>query len=250
MSIEQLNANLAQIRHFQLHPELLPHVGQHYDEYRILLIGESHYLPTKDVDYGDYIDVFKNWYEDKLEHIPGVSDDEWEKDRSYFNTRNLITGFFNGEQHNNSFLAIPNKLFIEVMSQKAKQTKSNSLFSYCAFFNYFQRPHLREKEGFSFILPDEAKKTYNIVSEAITALNPLLVLFISTKASRSYVLNKYSSYENCSANVFFHLKKWNCDNGKEVPVNEYQEHLFGHPLRGILNREEIKRVLSEYLKSF
>ena len=252
MLIDQINANLAQIRHFQLHSELLPHVGQHYDEYRILLIGESHYLPTDDeINYENHEDVFRNWYEDKLEHIPGVPDEYWEEDRCWFNTRGIIADFLNGGQCDNEFLTTPNKLFDEVMREKKMVPQTYNLFNYCAFFNYFQRPHLREKKGFSSLCPDESKKTYNIVKAVINILEPILVLFVSTKASDNYVRNKYGSYENRPANVFCHLYDRDiCDNGKKVPEKEYQEHLFGHPLHGWLNREEFKRVLSEYLKNF
>ena len=119
MSTEQINTKLAQIGHFQLHPELLPHVGHHYYDYRILLIGESHYLPTDDeINYENHEDVFKNWYEDKLEHIPGVPDEYWEEDRCWFNTRGIIADFLNGGQCDNEFLTTPNKLFDEVMREK------------------------------------------------------------------------------------------------------------------------------------
>ena len=78
------------IKQFTLHQELLPFIGKHYDEYKILLVGESHYLPE---DTGVKAEDFELWYS----HQAPKAFKEREKD--YYTTRNVIDRFIS---HNRS----------------------------------------------------------------------------------------------------------------------------------------------------
>ena len=58
-SLTDYDSELKKIRHYQLHPEMLPYIGRHYPQTRILILGESHYLSEKEP-----IDVkhLEEWY--------------------------------------------------------------------------------------------------------------------------------------------------------------------------------------------
>ena len=43
-SIKDYDDELKKIEHYKKHNEMLPYIGKHYKQARILLVGESHYV--------------------------------------------------------------------------------------------------------------------------------------------------------------------------------------------------------------
>ena len=58
-SLKDYDNELSRVLHYAFHPEMIPFVGKHYPDARILLVGESHYLDLSDQER--ILDVAK-WY--------------------------------------------------------------------------------------------------------------------------------------------------------------------------------------------
>jgi hypothetical protein len=60
---------LNEIPHFRIHPSYLPFVGEHYEDYRVLHIGESHFVDQAPgaTKYG--ISYFEKWWADPCREI-------------------------------------------------------------------------------------------------------------------------------------------------------------------------------------
>ena len=198
---------LKSIKHFQIHPTLLPHVGEQYDKFRIALIGESHYL--QDLQEGkkyppkasDYVD----WYDSRIPH--GIDDETWKKYEGYFNTRDMIRQFVDGDDI--KLLKLPAEMFADVLSE-THHAKTDSpcklLAGCCAFFQYFQRPSLpKVHNGLSWkqLVPDEGQKTFAIVKEVLDILKPNLVFIISKKSSDAFKYWCKREYDNIPENIYF-----------------------------------------------
>jgi hypothetical protein len=165
------------IDHFKLHPEMLPYVGTQYKDFRILLIGESHYLNNsyKDKEY-----LFDKWYSISTAEIQWNDESE---DPYWFNTRWVINNYLSrkrGKGH--GIFAKPSKVFCEKIKEKVGVTINDcDAFSCFAFFNYFQRPCINRGGSFN---PTELDKceSKKIALNTIKILNPRLIIFVSKKA--------------------------------------------------------------------
>ncbi len=174
---------LSLIEHFRLHPELLPFVGSHYEKYRILLVGESHYLPENTAVKAA---SFAQWYETTTPAEFST------KDLAQMHTRNILQSYFDGNhQGGRSMFHRPAYVIYEALGEKNAELDYHQFFQYYSFFNYFQRPELVSGASIRYTKQDE-EQAYTIAVQIFEALQPELIVFLSKKAYRSF----YNHHQN------------------------------------------------------
>ena len=66
---------LEKLEWFKLHPQLKPFIGNNYDEYKILQIGESHYIDrTQDDDKFNICYFRDNWWNSSCDDLVKMFD--------------------------------------------------------------------------------------------------------------------------------------------------------------------------------
>ena len=95
---------LGQIDFYKIHPEYLPFVGNNFDEFRVLHVGESHYIGQNNTYAPFDLKYFDKWWTDHCDtlykHPDGDSETKcW---GSWYNTREVIGRFLNRNQSNYS----------------------------------------------------------------------------------------------------------------------------------------------------
>lgn len=162
---------LASSSHFTLYPNLLPWVGAGYRraELKILLLGESHYLPQGVTYHHDA----HAWYSG-LE-IPSAEDLKWMTTRSII--RNGLKREWKG----------PSKTIYRNLSTALKMVgfaPDAAPFENLAYMNFFQRP--AEKTGDSIKVKEiDRQVSAATVAHVVSCLRPNLVVFCSSLAWRA-----------------------------------------------------------------
>ncbi len=205
---------LNQIPFYQLHPELLPFIGDYYEKYKLLIIGESHYIGQTPENELYNIEYFmKNWW-DPQEPSPGYN--QW---IDWFNTRKVLCGYLSG-QRSKGHLIFTNlvKAFSEKQLNKPIKhisIENSQTFHYFAFMNFFQMPSLFDGWKYWDSISASAKKLNNarialdawtkcsqesafVLDRVVEILNPNAVIFSSKSAYYAYLeVNKSSNKVYC-----------------------------------------------------
>ena len=203
MSSQKYDDKLGKIQHFVYHPELLPYVGDNYDKYKVLLIGESHYLvePLEDTK-GEFL----AWYENPTSDFTMLEAD----DLACFKTIDTVKAGLNPDYNGKIFKNVSKELF-RILTEKNVLNRSNfsdirsgytETMSYVAYFNYFQRPELSGSgRGFQPLKKDgtviykgqtlnyknfEQAFAFDTADEIIKILRPSHILFLSKRAYDSF----------------------------------------------------------------
>lgn len=174
---------LEKINHFTLHKGLTPFIGEKYNTYKILLIGESHYFPIETYSKRNLND-FEKWYEE--------SDIEFtnESEKSYYNTRQIVGSFIQGNRSRaHNIFRYPAYEFMKLYNQYyGIEITDSEAFQYFAFYNYFQRPEL--KKGASFVGDiKDYEQAKEITDSIIKIIEPQITIFLSMKAYHAYSNN-------------------------------------------------------------
>ena len=192
---------LLNIEFYKLHPEYLPFIGDKYDDYKILHVGESHYIEQEPSDEDKYpITYFENWWSDPcldLYHAYGGG----------YNTRQVIANYLGGDRHkSHSIFSETIKVFDKVYLGKDDvriNFQESQNYHYFAFMNFFQMPSLYEgvkfwnslktsanKLGDAQLAYDMWKKASQVSSEVVDSvidiLKPSVVIFTSKSAKKAY----------------------------------------------------------------
>ena len=173
-SLTEYDDDFIKIKHFQLHPEMLPFVGRNYQQIRVLLLGESHYLSN---DETDEVKMLKDWYDRPTTDYP------FDYPRNFF-TRGVIRNYLIGSRTRSyTMFSRPANLLID--SWNLKNVNDSEAFTAFSFFNYFQRP--ASNSGSTIELTDEDEmQAYAIYRRVLEILKPERVIFLSKKAYNSY----------------------------------------------------------------
>lgn len=156
------------------HYECLPFIGEQYKNSRLLLIGESHYVPESAVHAVDRTDYYDNSFDD-------LEDGDY---KGWINTRSVFESRVYDRCDFKNF-------FSNTATEIAKIINHTDDLSLCqrieamhqyAFFNYFKRPSYDEGETIRGLTEEDNKFAYDISSYIIEILNPQLVIFLSMKA--------------------------------------------------------------------
>ena len=192
---------LNDIEVYRLHPYLKPFVGEKYDEYKVLHIGESHYInQTYDKEvYG--IDSFKQWWEKPCDYIIKNLDCE-----GWINTRHVMSNYMSDKKgaytiFNNFIKSFSKVALMRPISNISPEDKK--LYDYVAFMNFFQIPSLYEGKKLWDSFYESAKKMGNrkiayeqwdaavahsveVIDKVIDILSPHAVVFTSISAGKAY----------------------------------------------------------------
>ena len=157
---KNFDLKLKQIKHFNFHPQMLPFVGENYEQNRILLVTESHFL---------------------LKGISAITPFEWYSSNNFSDrvvgntrTRDVIDNHFNNDIKSHS-------LFKNIQSAM-DLTSSKMKLQDIAWYNFFQRPALfgqsikNEEKDFIQIDIIKAQETFK---EIIDVLKPSKIIFLS-----------------------------------------------------------------------
>ncbi|OWV19386.1 hypothetical protein B7982_14255 [Fibrobacter sp. UWB2] len=158
---KKFDRQFLQIDFYSKHDYMMPFVGDYYEQKshkKLLLLGESHYLPKKTSVCFDE----KEWYDKKID-LKG-------EDYNYCNTRNTWVGGASPFHHN-------------VRESLNFIFKCNDPWQHVAFFNYFLRPAPKGKE-FKVGKKDAELAVKNLI-QVVDILIPDRIVFLSKKAAES-----------------------------------------------------------------
>ncbi len=147
---------LLQNEHYSIHREMLPFIGSNFDDNRILIVAESHYVP-KSIKHqlGD------EWYD--------ISSSDFIKKtlQNNTNSRGVIAQISKGKGHG---------LFHNIGNALKAANQKYSLND-IAWYNFYQKP----AEFGKSIKPTELdkKKAISVFETILDVLKPKLVIFVS-----------------------------------------------------------------------
>ncbi len=178
---------LLKIEHFRLHTELLPYVGPHYNDFRILLIGESHYLPEY---YAEKQELFEDWYSIGTEKIVWEEGEGLEH-QAWFNTRNVIRNYLTYSRSKaHSMFRNPAIEFCDVLQKQFDlQINDSDAFGCFSFYNFFQRPEVAKGASIKTSELDVAQAK-GIAKMIIDVLKPSLIVVLTKKAYRYFPVDE------------------------------------------------------------
>ena len=180
---EHYDSELKEIEFYKnsiVHQLMLPYIGFNYQEHRVLLVAESHYLGNE--EDRKKIANFKEWYEDK--------GDITLSQEGHINTREVVEQWFSNG----------NGLF-----QKIKKELENAnidikyFWERIAFMNFFIVPSTNGSREICSTKEVEKKSLTNF-EQVIKILKPNYILFLSKKSyyifkrENSEYLKKTSSF--------------------------------------------------------
>lgn len=193
------------------HPEFKPFIGERFDTYKILQVGESHYIGQIGEDPKDPFPLpyFDKWWEDPCEALcqhpdPDPAEGLW---GSWYNTREVVCRFLT-EKSGRGYNIFANMLraFERVYLDRGRVTMTAEIkqdYQHFAFMNFFQMPALYWGEAFEASLTRAAKKqgderlkeavykkakeeSARILDQVIDILKPEAVIITSKAAYSAY----------------------------------------------------------------
>ena len=177
------------------HYECLPYIGEKYEKYRLLIIGESHYAEN-DKNGNEYLSSIDNktYYEKKFEEINvgGFKEKEYEK---WINTR-IVLNHRKDDKVNSGFFTnitseIAKVIFNNININYYNQNELKKTLDYFAFFNYFKRPSFSQGKEINSTKEDE-DFAFNISKYIIDVIKPKYIAFIS-KRSYNLFMDRYKN---------------------------------------------------------
>ena len=196
-----------------IHPELIPFVGCDYSKYKVLQIGESHYIPNKPNEWNDddgtvheaneiTVDDFDGWWE-------GDYSDELKNYARWYNTRSVVEDYMAGKRKKgHGVFTNTLKSFCKVVTPEEAfnsiTTENSKKYNYFAFMNFYQQPSIYKGENYTDSLykagaflgknTDEINKiwyeTFNksveIVEQVIELLDPNIIIVTSSEVKEYY----------------------------------------------------------------
>ena len=164
------DASLKQISHYRAYPAMLPFVGEEYvseQHKKVLVIGESHYLPEASTVHHDA----EAWYAGSQESLN-------DKEVGWINTREVIM-----------WLHEDKKRFFGKINQEIEAAgfgESKPGIQHIAFMNAFQRPS-REKESIKgYETEKDISLSADVIRRVVDILKPDTVIFASKGACEKF----------------------------------------------------------------
>ena len=162
----QYDKELKEIEFYKIHPEYLPFVGDKFDEFKILQVGESHYIGQCD-DYAPFdLRYFDKWWTDRCDEVYKEQDGKPETKccGSWYDTRAVVGRFLKWNQSNYSIFLNMIRAFDEAVGGLATCDDEKQKYHYFAFMNFFQMPSLYDGMSFKDSLNKAAKETVSACS--------------------------------------------------------------------------------------
>ena len=198
----QYDKELKEIEFYKTHPEYLPFVGDKFDEFKILQVGESHYIGQSD-DYAPFgLEDFDKWWTDHCDEIYKEPDGKPETKcwGSWYDTRAVIGRFLKWNQSNYSIFLNMIRALDEAVGGLPTCDDEKQKYHYFAFMNFFQMPSLYQGLSFEDSLYKAAKKSDDpiavykrtveescaVLDKVIEILQPNAIVFTSKAAYKAY----------------------------------------------------------------
>lgn len=241
--INKIEEELSNIKHFKLHPELLPFIGSNYNVFKILIMGESHYIGKH---YKDSCFSLDSWY------CKETCSYAWEKDNDseWFNTRGVLNSFLSGyKARAYSMFRKPSEVLKESIEKKCRiSVTDEDAFESFAFFNFFQRPEIHMGKSISDT-SDDQQKAVEIFNDIIRVIQPNKIIFLSKKAYEVFTGSESSLLVEDKIEYVMHptCRHWSEDSGEKKfrgIVDDYLIREKNNNIRnGILKMIEVKDIL-------
>ncbi len=197
--MKEYDEKLREIEMFRLHPTLIPFVGNEYEKYRVLHIGESHYIDQTPDNTKYDIEYFKRWWTDPCNEV-------LEDSFGWADTRQVMSNYMEGRHGAYTIFTNFIKSFSKVVLDREIPSISDEdkkLYRYIAFMNFFQMPSIYEGTKFWDSLeisanmigkPELANEMWNTavknsvkaVDQVIEIINPTAIVFTSISAGNAY----------------------------------------------------------------
>ncbi len=197
---------LDRIDFYQLHPEYKPFIGDNFDEFRILQVGESHYIGQSDTYAPFGLEYFDKWWTDRCADLYKHPDGNPETKcwGSWYNTRDVMGRFLNKNQSNYSIFMNMIRAFGEAVGGLPKCIDEKQNYHYFAFMNFFQMPSLyqgmsfedslykaaKESDGSAAVYKRAVEESCAVLDKVIQILQPNAVVFTSKAAYKAYCKHK------------------------------------------------------------
>jgi len=171
---EKFDQDLDKIEHFQRFPAMKPYIGHNYGkdgQLKILLIGESYYLP-KDSTINKDFDNPDKWYNSK-------QSDLYKKEEDCINCRQLLDRGWKdpGHKGHKIYRALDEALFDSGLFNTSKHEKTTPNVAY---MNGFQRPSPETGSSIKPYFTDkDIEISVNVIKQVVSIIKPNLVIFVS-----------------------------------------------------------------------
>lgn len=171
---ENYDSKLLQNDYLKRHYECLPFIGEQYESSRLLLIGESHYVPKAGVQFVDRED----FYDISFDDLPDGEYKGWIHTRSVFEWRVYHGGDLN------VFFRNPAAEIAKIMHHTDRVSNDcirEAMHQY-AFMNYFKRPSYKKGRTIERLTEQDYQCAYDTSCHIIDVLQPTHMIFLSKKA--------------------------------------------------------------------
>jgi hypothetical protein len=166
---------LLKIDHYTWHPQMIPFVGKEWGKHsRLLILAESHYLPTDDDrQYSE------TWYDLSASELPS------EKHRIFTSTAHIV----DSAGHKQRYKRKGHRIFLNIeqaiLESGFNPENTDNMFQYVAFMNFFQRP--AEKTGKSIKVTDRDRSVaHSTLRDVMKIIEPDFLFFVSSEAWKAY----------------------------------------------------------------
>ena len=171
---EQYDGDLLKNDYINRHYECLPFIGENYENSRLLLIGESHYVPKDQVDFVKREDFYDISFDD-------LQEGDY---KNWINTRYVVNERLTKNDSFKSFFSNPATEIAKIVNQTddlSIDQKIAAMHQY-AFMNYFKRPSYVRGKTIGKLSETDKKLAYDVSAHIINVLKPKLIIFISKKS--------------------------------------------------------------------
>ncbi len=194
----EFESRFQEVYHYRKFPQMMPWVGSQFGKAhnKILIIGESHYLPKGSTIQREP----KKWYESSISDL-GINPIANESEIDYTETAEIVShGMNNWNNGGHRFFR-----YIHTAMRDSGITLNSglndNLFRYFAFYNFFQRP-AEESGGSLKNTKLDDKIAYEVFEKNVEILNPDAVFVVSKKAWDSLMQWYWRSSEYKNINRF------------------------------------------------
>lgn len=158
------------------HYECLPFIGEKYVDSRLLLVGESHYVPDDEVYCVDREDFYDISFDDLAEG----------KYKDWIHTRKVFERRVYNHDNLKAFFSNPATEIAKIINHTSTSNFSTNqiieaMHQY-AFMNYFKRPSYDAGQTIEGLTETDYQYAYEISRYIIDVLKPTLIIFLSKKA--------------------------------------------------------------------
>lgn len=198
------NDDLAKVEYYKNRPDYIPFIGDKYDQFRILQVGESHYIGQKydesKIDKYDIEYMVSKWWNNDTKEL----DKEYE---GWYNTQSVIRNYMSGNRRKGhiiftNFLKSFSKVVLHEEISKINYDESRK-YEYLAFMNFYQMPAIYYGMKYWDSLDKSAQKIGNtsiaskvwnetvehsseVLDSVIGIIKPKVIAFTSISAYYAY----------------------------------------------------------------